>query len=97
MLMVRYAARVGQLLRRHIPETRAVLYMHATGRQVYTVGAVGSLVGVSTGAATRYVEVMQANGWAERIVDSQDRRKRLVQLTDTGHALAERLMGRLNP
>jgi DNA-binding MarR family transcriptional regulator len=55
------------------------------------VSELASLAGISPSAMTRLLDVLNHNGWVERIQDKVDRRKVWVWLTPTGEKEAQRL------
>lgn len=64
------------------PNQLALLFLLARSRSAVTPGACASALGVTAGAITQLVDGLRAAGLIESVQNPDDRRSRLLRLTD---------------
>jgi DNA-binding MarR family transcriptional regulator len=70
-----------------VSDSQAVSYLYARGSMGQT--SLGDLLGYNTGTMTVLVDRLERSGMAERIPHPTDRRRLIVQLTDSGRVTVE--------
>lgn len=71
-----------------VSDSQAVSYLYARGPMGQT--SLGDLLGYNTGTMTVLVDRLERSGMAERIPHPTDRRRAIVQLTESGRDIVDR-------